>query len=113
MTGLTMLTITECSFLIIKYDDPNEGDTKEPDSSPPSIIGMIIAKCCEFDTALRGKMNSVWGEAFHSVQEAEIAKRVPQLLLLVSTKGMCLLYLLPQCIQGSSEDKVMAAATCC
>ena len=71
------LTIPECGFLITKDDDTNE-----PDSSLPGIIGMNIVKRCrqlvlsEFDTALKGELDSVWREAFNRVQEAELVEKM-------------------------------------
>lgn len=71
------LTIPECGFLIIKDDC-----TKNPDPSPPGIMGMNIAKLCrqlvftEFDATLGGKLDSVWREAFHRLQEAELVEKV-------------------------------------
>jgi len=71
------LTIPECGFLIIKDDD-----TSEPDSSLPGIVGMNIAKRCrqlilsEFDTAIRGELDSGWREACSRVQEAELVEKM-------------------------------------
>lgn len=69
------LTIPECGFLIIR-----DSDAAELDSTPPGIIGMNIAQRCrelaltEFDTTLGGKLDSVWREAFHRVQEVEVIR---------------------------------------
>uniref|UniRef100_A0A8C2GGE5 Gypsy retrotransposon integrase-like protein 1 n=2 Tax=Cyprinus carpio TaxID=7962 RepID=A0A8C2GGE5_CYPCA len=69
------LTIPECGFLIVR-----DGDTAEPDPTPPGIIGMNITQRCrefaltEFDTTLGGKLDSVWREAFNRVQEIELVK---------------------------------------
>lgn len=69
------LTVPECGFLIIR-----DGDAADPDSSPLGIIGMNIAQRCrqlvltEFDTTLGGKLDSVWRDAFHRVQEVEVVK---------------------------------------
>lgn len=68
------LTIPECGFLIVR-----DGDTAEPDPTPPGIIGMNITQRCrefaltEFDTTLGGKLDSVWREAFNRVQEIELS----------------------------------------
>lgn len=69
------LTIPECGFLIVR-----DGDSSEPDLTPPGIIGMNITQRCrelaltEFDTTLGGKLESVWREAFTRVQEVELGK---------------------------------------
>ena len=69
------LTLPECGFLVVR-----DGGAAESDLSPPGIIGRNIAPKCRqlaltaFDTTLGGKLDSVWREAFHRVQGAELVE---------------------------------------
>ncbi|XP_056609057.1 uncharacterized protein LOC130426352 [Triplophysa dalaica] len=68
------MNLPECGFLIVK---------ETPSPSPvPVLIGMnIISKCrnlvwAEFDTTLRGNLDSNWRVAFQQAQSIEFVERV-------------------------------------